>query len=67
MEKETKIRKVKEHLLKYGKITGLEALKFYDLYRLSDVILKLRRQGMNITTIQKDGNGYATYWLERDE
>ena len=62
-EKATKIKQVKEHLLQYGTITPMEALKYYNLYRLSDTILKLRRQGMDIETITTGKAGYATYKL----
>jgi hypothetical protein len=64
-DKETKTKKVREHLIKYGKITGLEALELYGLYRLAPAISKFRAEGMDITTIQKDGCGYATYWLNK--
>ncbi len=63
--KETHIKKVREHLEKYGKITPLEALNFYNCYRLSSVIFRLRNEGMDITTIINEGKGYATYWLNK--
>lgn len=65
MTDEKKITKVKRYLEEHGHITGIEALKYCDCYRLSDVILKLRRRGMNIVTEQANGNGYATYWLTK--
>lgn len=39
-----------DHLKKNGSITPLEALGDYGVYRLSDVILKLRRLGYDIVT-----------------
>lgn len=65
MEKETKIRQVEEHLMQYGSITPMESLAYYNLYRLSDTILKLRRRGMNIETVSTGKAGYATYRLIR--
>lgn len=50
----------------HGTITNLEAMTVYHVSRLSDVIMKLRRKGYDITTtIKEDGVGgkYASYKL----
>lgn len=58
---------VKRHLTKYGKITDLQCLNRYGGRRLSAVIHRLRRSGMNIETVMKDQknspNKYAEYRL----
>jgi predicted phosphoadenosine phosphosulfate sulfurtransferase len=47
-------------------ITPLEALKMFGIFRLADVVFKLKKDGINIKTeIVKDGNKhYAKYRLE---
>ncbi len=57
------IQKLKNHLEKGKSVTGLQALRWWGLYRLSDAIHKLRRKGLNIkTTMVKRGNKeYARY------
>lgn len=52
MEK-SKTNDVIMHLLKHGSISQREAVKYYDLYRLSSVIYELRQRGMNIITEKK--------------
>lgn len=66
-KREKKIAMVKKHLEEVGHITGIEALRYYDCYRLSDVIYKLKKRGMDIVTEQANGNGYATYWLKGEQ
>lgn len=41
------------HLGRYGKIDPLKAWETYGVYRLSDVIYKLRRDGVEIETGEK--------------
>lgn len=48
--KETQRNQVRSHLIKFGWITPLQALRLYGCYRLSSVILRLRNEGMEITT-----------------
>ena len=43
------------HLQSGKSITSLEAWELYGCSRLSDVILKLRREGFHIDTIMVDG------------
>jgi hypothetical protein len=58
----SKIKQVKEHLEREGRITPLQALRLYGCYRLSDAIYKLRKRGMDITTEEaQDGGNYAVY------
>jgi len=57
--------KIALHLIKRGHITALEALGVYRCFRLASVIHRLRKQGMNIHTINtKDATGkqYARYY-----
>ena len=71
----SKKSKVLHHLqTKKRGITGREAWKLYGLYRLSDAIFKLRREGYNIvTSIEEEedeyGNkvNYARYYLHSKE
>ena len=43
--KETKKKKVLEHLIKYGNISSLEAFQYYNATRLSAIIFNLRKEG----------------------
>ena len=62
-----KIEQVREHLKKHNTITGKEAWLNYGYYRLSDGILKLRREGMNIVThmVKTPDGEHAKYELVR--
>lgn len=46
---------VLEHLRANGSITSMDAIMQYGITRLSDVILKLRREGYDIETINETG------------
>ena len=48
--KKTQEQRILNHLQRYHKITPIKAWNSYGVYRLSDVILKLRRQGYPIET-----------------
>lgn len=50
-KKTNKTEKVLEHLREYGCITSLEAIELYKATRLSDIIFRLRKRGLDITTI----------------
>ena len=50
-KKTNKTEKVLEHLQTHGCITSLEAIEKYKATRLSDIIYRLRRRGLNIETI----------------
>lgn len=63
---------VLEHLERGWSITSLEAWEKYGISRLSDIILKLRRSGYNISTEMVKGRTklgaetcYGTYRMER--
>ena len=65
----TKTEKVKQHLLQYGTITTWQAIQQYRATRLSDIILRLRRKGMNIGLIWKEtdaGERYGLYVYSRE-
>ena len=54
------------HLLSGKSISNVESLIVYNISRLSDVILKLRRKGFNVETeVRKDASGhtYSRYSL----
>lgn len=61
----TKKDKVKNWLNDGKSITGLEALKLFGLYRLSDAIFKLRKEGMKIKSedVTIKGATFAKYSL----
>lgn len=69
----SKKSKVLHHLQTRSRgITGKEAWNLYGLYRLSDAIFKLRKEGYNIVTSigeeeDKYGNkvSYARYYMGR--
>lgn len=46
----TKIKKVKEHLLKYGSITSWEAITKYHSTRVADIVYTLKQRGYDIRT-----------------
>jgi len=50
MKKMTQKQRVLRHLEEYGNIEPMLALREYGIYRLSDVILKLRDMGYSIET-----------------
>ncbi|MBR4406031.1 MAG: helix-turn-helix domain-containing protein [Bacteroidaceae bacterium] len=43
-------QKILKHLQRYHKITALKAWNSYGVYRLADVIYKLRQKGYDIET-----------------
>lgn len=51
----TQQQRVLNHLQTHGSITPLEALNNYGIYRLSVAILRLRRAGHNILTVDAEG------------
>ena len=48
--KKTQKDRILNHLQRYHKINPIKAWNSYGVYRLSDVILKLRREGWDIET-----------------
>ena len=68
--RETKKKKVLEHLIKYGTISSLEAIYKYNATRLSSIIHNLRKEGYVIEnnwedSISSDGekSRYVRYEL----
>lgn len=63
-------QRVREHLLRHGSITPMQALEEFGCYRLGARIFELRHNyGMNIKTEQMrsaDGEHYAKYVLIQD-
>jgi len=49
----SQIEDIMWHLHNYGKITSIEAINEYGITRLSDIIYKLRRQGITIISEPK--------------
>ena len=47
---ETKISMIKSHLYEVGNISSLEAINMYQATRLSDIIFKLKKTGLDIST-----------------
>lgn len=68
--KQTKIEKVKQHLINKGHITSWEAIVNYRATRLSAIIFELRKtmniESVNVSTIDKDGNRvrFAEYFYK---
>jgi hypothetical protein len=64
MSKHAEIRK---HLQSGNSLTGLEAIDLYQVYRLSSVINRLRKEGLEIETSMitaSDGKTiFAKYWI----
>lgn len=65
---------VKERLVHYGFLTSLEAFELFGITRLSGIIFKLRREGLNVRSHTKQtknryGNNvnYAVYWLTPED
>jgi superfamily II helicase len=54
MKAKSQLEAVKLHLEEFGEITSLQAITDYGATRLSDIIYRLRRKGMNIVTIPKE-------------
>jgi hypothetical protein len=50
---ETQIAIVRQHLQRHRRITGLDAVYNYKIYRLSSIISRLRRRRMRIKTYMK--------------
>ena len=70
MKKMTQKQRVLRHLEEYGNIEPMLALREYGIYRLSDVILKLREMGYSIETKEiktknrfNEATRYAKYIL----
>jgi hypothetical protein len=64
MSKHSEIRK---HFQAGHSLTGLEAIDLYQVYRLSSVINRLRKEGLEIETSMitaSDGKTiFAKYWI----
>lgn len=63
---------VTKHLRRFGKITSAQAWERYGVTRLADIVYKLRRDGMIITTEETKAKNrfgrsvqFATYRLKR--
>lgn len=53
---------IRQHLLQYGSITPLDALRLYGCMRLGGRVLELRQRGMPIETrTPPEGKRYAIY------
>lgn len=69
----TQKQRVLSYLQSYGSITGLEAFGELGLYRLADVIFKLRQDGYDIETVYENKKNkwgedvkYARYKLKQN-
>lgn len=54
--KQTQIEHIRKKLLKEGYVTNLYAINHH-IWRLSDIIFRLRGEGMEIETIYKNKKG----------
>ena len=58
----TQLEQILEHLKQGKSITPIEALEQYGCFRLSAVILKLRKQGYDIVTHnERNSSGIGTH------
>jgi biotin operon repressor len=66
MNTESKHNRIKRRLLAGFAISGQDALKEFGVYRLSSVIHRLRKEGLNIKTtmVQRPGYSFAKYHIE---
>ena len=64
MKPKTNIELVRTYLVRHGKITGAKAFSSLGVYRLSDVILKLRNQGLSIECEMKFNKATGKYYGE---
>ena len=70
MREKSKTQDVLNHLKIYGSISQMEAVEYYNLYRLGSVVFVLRKRGYDIRTelkpfVSKYGtkSNYAIYHL----
>ena len=59
MRKNSKTNDVYQHLIKYGRINTLEAIRLYGATRLSAIIFNLRKDYKIETKIKTDVNRYG--------
>ena len=58
----TQEQKILNHLQQGQPITPMDAVKYYDIYRLSAVVLKLRRAGHHIIRYsERNSSGKGTH------
>jgi hypothetical protein len=67
-QRKTQLVQIKEHLLKYGKITTWDAFTKYHITRLSQYIMMLRKEGFEIDMEWATNNKkrYGIYTLKQD-
>lgn len=70
MAKQSQVAKVWNYMVNNGSVSGLEAMQHLHVYRLSDVIFKMRNMGVEIITervefTDADGekNNYGRYFI----
>ena len=64
---DTKISMIKSHLYQVGNISSLEAINMYQATRLSDIIFKLKKTGLDISTTPETygRSRYVRYHLNK--
>lgn len=60
----TQKQQVAQHLKQYGSITDMRAFMSYKIRRLSSIIMRLRRSGIEIETELVGEKRYAKYILK---
>ncbi len=68
MTKQTKVEKVRQHLIKKRSITSWDAITKYHATRLADIIFRLKQKGWIIrTTTERQGDmTWARYTLVQE-
>ena len=60
----SKHKQIEKHLIRFGHISGIEAMNLYNVYRLSQVIMRIRDKDIRIVTeMVKGKTEFARYWL----
>lgn len=69
LKKDSQNDMILDHLMAFGQITPMEAVKKYEILRLAGRIFELKRAGVRITTDYKEGGHkrYAVYKLADDQ
>ena len=60
----SKHKQIEKHLRDRHSITGIESMNLYNVYRLSQVIMRIRDKDIRIVTeMVKGKTEFARYWL----
>lgn len=67
-KKDSKENKIRQCLLNGNTLTPLEALNYFRHFRLADVVLDMRREGINVVNLnEKFRNRHANYQVVKSK